>query len=101
RGPDGTINGYGLARKGEKAMHLGPVVASSVAVAEKILDNLLCLAAGSFVFIDVIERNGAATSLVARRAFTRQRGLTRMYLGENSHPGEISGIYAISGGEKG
>ncbi|MCM8757372.1 MAG: hypothetical protein NC823_02700, partial [Candidatus Omnitrophica bacterium] len=90
-----------LARKGQKAWHLGPVIAVSPEVAEKIFRNLLFLAGPATVFVDVIRDNKIAVNLVASHGFTPERSLTRMYLGANEHPGKPAGIYTISGGEKG
>ncbi len=101
RGENGALSGYGLCRYGQKAWHIGPCVACSATVAEKIFVRLLGLIGEKPVYIDVIRKNETAGQIVLAHGFTVQRHLTRMYLGPNQCPGFPAGIFAISGGEKG
>jgi GNAT superfamily N-acetyltransferase len=97
----GRVAGYGLLREGSSALYLGPLVATSDSVAMRLADALLAKAEGRKIYWDIPDRNPAAVELAVERGFTRQRVLTRMYLGENATPGDPQQQFAIAGPELG
>jgi GNAT superfamily N-acetyltransferase len=97
----GRVAGYGLLREGSSALYLGPVVAASDNVAMRLVDALLAKGEGRRIYWDIPDRNPAAVELAVARGFTRQRVLTRMYLGENATPGDPQQQFAIAGPELG
>jgi ribosomal protein S18 acetylase RimI-like enzyme len=99
-GKDGP-EGFLIAREGANAIQVGPWVARNRFVAEKLLTACLHRVSGRRVFIDVVAPNAAATALMRTHGFTVQRTLTRMFLGENAHPGAPSLVFGISSPEKG
>lgn len=97
----GEVVGFLLAREGANAVQVGPWVARDAAVADQLLLACFERTPGRRMFIDVVGPNSAANEIVRRHGFTVQRTLTRMFLGENAHPGETSLVYGISSPEKG
>jgi GNAT superfamily N-acetyltransferase len=95
------LAGFLIAREGASAVQIGPWIARNVDVAEKLLHAFFQRAIGRRVFVDVVAPNSAATTLIQHHGFTVQRTLTRMYLGENVHPGVPSLVFGISSPEKG
>lgn len=97
---NGTVEGYGLLRPGSRAFYLGPVVARSSAAGAALVANLLS-GAGP-VFWDMPGPAAASTlALPKHLGFYEQRVLTRMYLGENSTPGDPRKVFALAGPELG
>jgi ribosomal protein S18 acetylase RimI-like enzyme len=97
----GRIDGYGILRDGSAALYLGPVVAGSADTGTRLADALLARTAGRKVFWDIPDQNSAAVRLAETRGFTKQRPLTRLYLGENTTPGDPQRQLAIAGPELG
>ncbi len=95
------IAGYILAREGTNAVQVGPWIARDAATAWELLGHVLRRVAGRKVFLDVLEPNRAAGELMARLGFKVQRSLTRMFSGENRHPGLPERVFGISSPEKG
>lgn len=98
---EGIVSGYGLLRDGSAACYLGPVVAVSVDVAMRLVKALLPAAEGRKIYWDIPDRNAVAVEIAREHAFTPQRALTRMYLGENATPGNPQQQFAITGPELG
>ncbi len=97
----GGVAGYLIARQGASTVQVGPWVAANAIVAEALLQSFFARAAGRRVFIDVVSPNPAAAAMVRRAGFTVQRTLTRMFLGENAHPGDPARVFGVSSPEKG
>ena len=97
----GRIAGYGLLRDGSRALYLGPVVAESPDAARPIIEALVRRGAGERIYWDVPDQNAAAVAWAGQHGFTEQRRLTRMYLGENTAPGNPAWQFAIAGPEVG
>jgi ribosomal protein S18 acetylase RimI-like enzyme len=95
------VSGFLIAREGAGAVQVGPWIARDAGVAERLLHAFLGRVGGRRVFVDVVEPNAAACALMRTVGFTVQRTLTRMYLGENTHPGEPRLVFGISSPEKG
>jgi ribosomal protein S18 acetylase RimI-like enzyme len=97
----GEVAGYGLLREGSSALYLGPIVATSDAVGVILVKHLLACAGERKIYWDIPDQNVVASKWVGELGFTRQRTLTRMYLGINSVPGNVLKQYAIAGPEVG
>lgn len=96
--------GYGLMRAGARAYYLGPIVARTSEVPFPLIEALLTrcgAAAETKVFWDIPDQNLAAVAWARAHGFTPQRSLTRMYLGQNSAPGDSCLQFGISAPELG
>ena len=81
------IAGYAFGRRGSLGDQLGPWVATSAPVAERLLDRFLDRCSTPRVFVDCVRPNPWASPLLRSRGFEASRLLTRMYCGANDHPG--------------
>lgn len=90
-----------IAREGASALQLGPWVARDAGTAARLLQAFFHRAPGRRVFLDLPDPNVAGRELLLRHGFTVQRTFTRMYLGENTHPGDPALVFGTSGAEKG
>jgi GNAT superfamily N-acetyltransferase len=97
----GRVAGYGFMRPGSRAIYLGPIVAASDEVGLQLAQALLAHTTNERVFWDIPTANTAATDWARQHGFTQQRILTRMYLGENTAPGNPRRQFAIAGPEVG
>jgi GNAT superfamily N-acetyltransferase len=95
------VAAYGLLRNGSLARYLGPLVATTTAAARSILAGLLARSGGRKIFWDIPDQNAEAIELAREYGFARQRVLTRMYLGENTAPGDPQLQFATLGPEQG
>jgi ribosomal protein S18 acetylase RimI-like enzyme len=97
----GTIAGYGFVRSGARAAYLGPIVAESDEAGLHLVQALLASSVGEPVFWDIPYANTVAVDWARQHGFMLQRGLMRMYLGENTAPGEPRRQFALAGPEVG
>ena len=97
----GQVTGYGMLRPGRRASYLGPIVAADESAGTAIADSLLGGTPGRPVYWDIPEANRAAVRVARRYGMSRQRTLTRMYLGRNARPGSPSAQWAIAAPEIG
>jgi ribosomal protein S18 acetylase RimI-like enzyme len=97
----GSPAGFGMLRDGARALYLGPVVANVPAAGMALAQTLVHEAAGQPVFWDVPDMNHEAVNLANQLGFTPQRTLVRMFLGENSNPGQPALQFAIVAPEVG
>jgi GNAT superfamily N-acetyltransferase len=97
---EGTLDGYGMARCGAKALYLGPVSASSPRTGIALIAALTAQGAGR-VFWDIPDPNIVAVEWAERHGFRPQRSLTRMRLGENNRLGNPLQQFALAGPELG
>ena len=95
------LEGYGLGRKGSRADHLGPWVASSALAARAVLQCFLTASQRETVFVDVMKDNTWAPDLLVEYGFQLSRSLIRMYRGPNRYPGKPERVCAILGPEFG
>jgi creatinine amidohydrolase len=95
------VAGFVIAREGASAVQIGPWIARDAAVAERLLQAVFQRVSGRRVFVDVVAPNEPANALMRKHGFTVQRTLTRMFLGENAHPGNPRLVFGISSPEKG
>lgn len=93
--------GFLIAREGANALQIGPWIARSPEVAERLLLTLFRRVSGRRVLVDIVEPNGPANAFLLKHGFTVQRTLTRMFFGENAHPGNPLLVFGISSPEKG
>jgi len=97
----GAVKGFALGRRGSLADQLGPWAAASASAARAVFDDFLLRSRRPIVFVDVLRDNAWAPALLAARGFQFSRSLTRMYRGENTHPGRPDLLGAILGPEFG
>ena len=97
----GAIAGYIIAREGSNAVQIGPWCASDADAALPLLRSVFRRVAGRQVFVDVPGPNRDGAEMMQRLEFTVQRTLTRMYLGENRHPGKPEQTFGVCAPEKG
>lgn len=95
----GRAIGFRLARRGARAVLLGPCIAERGA-GPLLLDDARHLLAGRPLFIDVPPGNAAATAWARGAGLTEQRLLLRMGRGPRIHE-ELDELWASSGPEKG
>ncbi len=97
----GAVEGFALGRQGSLADQLGPWAAANAAAARAVFDDFLRRSRRPVVFVDVLRDNAWAPALLAANGFQFSRSLTRMYRGENAHPGRPDLLGAILGPEFG
>lgn len=97
----GEAKGHLIARHGHEAVQVGPWVATEPDAARELWHAFLQRVPGERVLVDVPHPNGAAVELMREAGFVVQRGFTRMFLGENMHPGRPELIFGTSSAEKG
>jgi len=98
--PD-RITGYGMLRTGSQALYLGPCSAVSTATGISIIESLVDRCGAERIFWDIPDANEASVEWARRHGFTQQRPLVRMYLGENTAPGDARKQFALAGPEVG
>ena len=96
-----ALKGFALGRKGSLADHLGPWAAWDRLAAREVLEGFLLRSQRHVVFVDMVRDNPWAPALLAANGFRFSRSLTRMYRGENAHPGRPEFLCAILGPEFG
>ena len=97
----GVVEGFTLGRQGSRADQLGPWAAANASAARAVFEDFLRRSRRPVVFVDVLRDNAWAPALLAAHGFEFSRSLTRMYRGENSHPGRPDLLGAILGPEFG
>lgn len=78
---DGRVSGFGVLRPATVGFKLGPVVATSPAVASRLVVHRMASIIGEQVQFDVPEANGAAVALAGSLGLVPSFGCARMYLG--------------------
>ena len=96
--PDGDA--FVLARDGDRALQIGPLVSQTEAEAARLLDSALAQVEGP-VFIDVVDGNARIEETLAQRGFAIQRPFLRMRSGPRLRAGDAGRLFAISGPEFG
>ncbi len=99
RESSGQLTGYVMARPGERAFQIGPLVACSPAAAESLLRTVFGVLSGRDVFMDVPLVEPAARLLAESYGLTVQRPFIRMYRGTLVDRGRPGLIYATAGPE--
>lgn len=89
------LSGYALLRQGSRALYVGPVVAQSAEIAERLITALDLRPSGGPYFWDIPDGNHAATRLATILNFTKQRPFIRMVRGTNTAAGTPSQCFGI------
>jgi ribosomal protein S18 acetylase RimI-like enzyme len=97
----GVPAGYGMLRPGARAFYLGPLWATSPEAGFTLIEALTAQRRAGRVFWDIPDLNTAAVAWAERQGFSVQRSLTRMWLGDNSTPGDPLKQFALAGPELG
>jgi GNAT superfamily N-acetyltransferase len=94
--------GFVIARAGQRATQVGPLVAATAGAALTLLGHALARTAGR-VFIDVPVRAAAVADTLTQRGFVRQRPFVRMALGAAPAPAAVphATLFALAGPEFG
>ncbi|MBZ5564427.1 MAG: GNAT family N-acetyltransferase [Acidobacteriia bacterium] len=95
------ILGYAFGRRGSLADHLGPWIAQDESAVGDLLETFLRRSHRDTVFVDCLQSNPWARSLLRAHGFGLSRPLTRMFRGPNAHPGRPSLVCAALGPEFG
>ena len=99
-----NTNAFGFIRRGDIALQMGPIVASSDEAFQQLIENIAhekLQDRSSRFFWDIPDQNKTATNWAKQNGFRIQRTLTRMYLGSNNTPGNPLMQYAIASPELG
>jgi GNAT superfamily N-acetyltransferase len=92
--------GYLVMRRGQRAVQLGPFVASSAMAAEALLAGAIARSRGP-VFLDLFETWNGLVPLLEARGFRRQRPFLRMAHGRSALPGDPARLVCAAGPEFG
>jgi GNAT superfamily N-acetyltransferase len=91
---------YLVMRPGHRATQIGPLVASTLDAAQRLLAAAISTARGT-VFLDLLERWNDLGRLLEARNFTRQRPYVRMALDRSTLPGDPERLAIAAGPEFG
>jgi predicted N-acetyltransferase YhbS len=97
----GAPIGCGMLRRGARAFYLGPVSATSPQGGIALIEALTAQERAGRVLWDIPDLNVAAVGWAKRHGFRVQRGLPRMWLGDNCRPGDPLEQFALAGPELG
>jgi GNAT superfamily N-acetyltransferase len=97
---DGRLQGYLLGRHGHVREHLGPLIAATADIAERLLDACLHAYPERSVFLDAPDDQHSWRAALVERGFAVERPFLRMYRGRLT-PGQPPLVYAITGPEFG
>jgi GNAT superfamily N-acetyltransferase len=95
-----TDAGIALSRRGRKATQIGPIIASSEAVALGLLDAMLDPLDGVEVVVDSVDGRPGFTAALQKAGFVVERPFTRMAKGAVPR-GNDALLFAIAGPELG
>lgn len=95
------LQGYCFGRNGRNFIHIGPVVANNMSIAQELVSAALGNCAGQPVILDVLHHQPQWLVWLFSTGFTEQRPFIRMYRGENNFPGLPEKQFAITGPEFG
>lgn len=97
---DEQVKGYVMAREGDHALHMGPIIAPSAQTAFDMTTVLLENTAGP-VYIDTLDSHETFQQQLRKIGFVTQRSFTRMALGELGVFDQPDHIFASVGPELG
>jgi GNAT superfamily N-acetyltransferase len=98
---DGVLEGYALARQGQTAAYIGPMVVTTARAAAQLLDGMLARFDGETVCLDFHRSGRLEPGVLADRGLSKRRGLTRMRHGPPNDAGDARSIAASAGPEFG
>jgi len=88
---------FAYLREGERALYLGPAIATSFDSGLDLVARLSSETAPSReIFWDIPDENLPAAAFAAEHGFKPVRTLTRMYLGDEALPADPSRIFALA-----
>lgn len=94
--PTGKLSGWGVIRRCREGHKIGPLVAGTPEVADRLFDALCaCVSAGDRVFLDVPEPNAAALALARSKGMNPVFETARMYTGDPP-PCELDRVYGVT-----
>jgi len=96
----GRIVGFALGRDGRLGCSIGPLVADDDAVAAALAAGA-ATATGGTIVVDAAHRDDRFTRALATAGFVRQRGFTRMSLGDDPALSLTRRLFAVTGPEFG
>ena len=96
-----AIVGYCFGREGDRAVHVGPVVAQDAAMAHALVARAAAAAAGRALMLDVPTAAPGWTAALQDLGLREQRPFTRMYRAGNRPPGYPELTFAVFGPELG
>lgn len=100
-GSNGKINGYLMAREGQYAHYIGPVVTETPETAKNLIASMLSILNGKEIILDLAEHHTGLIELLLNNGFEPQRDLSRMAMGNNPFSINNNYIIASSSAEKG
>ena len=101
-GPGGPLNGLVTGRRGHAFEHIGPVLATDLTVAQRLVSAVLGeVPDDRAVVIDAAEPQAGWVPWLLAMGFEAQRPFTRMYRGEAATRGCHPGLFAVIGPEFG
>jgi GNAT superfamily N-acetyltransferase len=95
------IKGYSMWRYGHDFIHIGPIIAQNIGIAQDLLIAALNKCAGSPVILDVLHFEPEWIAWLKEIGFTEQRNFIRMFRGTNRFSGVPGNQFAIIGPEFG
>lgn len=98
---DKGLKGYILGRSGSRYEQIGPLIASSLAMAKVLISKALQNLKGQAVVVDVLAEKTELIQWLQSLGFVSQRTLTRMYLQSRISVGSLDEQYLICGPEFG
>jgi GNAT superfamily N-acetyltransferase len=96
---DGGLVGYVFGRHGHNSEHIGPLIATTVAVAAPLLASCLASAPRRPMTIDVPDAQEAFGHTLESLGFARQRRFTRMVRGKRAWASLRPDVFAAAGPE--
>lgn len=98
---NGNVNGYIMARAGQSAYHIGPLVSMSDEISKALFTKLFYILNEKEIILDIGEHHNEIIQFLAVNGFGFQRDLYRMTLGNNPFSVNDRFIVASSSAEKG
>ena len=95
------IKGYAMGRYGHDFIHIGPIIAQNIGIAQDLLIAALNKCAGRPVILDVLNVEPEWIAWLKEIGFTEQRNFIRMFRGTNRFKGVPENQFAIIGPEFG
>lgn len=95
------IKGYSMGRYGHDFIHIGPIIAQNIVIAQDLLIPALNKCAGSPLILDVLHFEPEWMVWLKEIGFTEQRNFIRMFRGTNRFKGVPENQFAIIGPEFG
>lgn len=97
----GAIVGYTFGREGDRAVHVGPVVAQDIPMARALVARTAAAAAGRELLLDVPTAAPGWVAALQDLGLREQRPFTRMYRAGGRPPGYPELTFAVFGPELG